>query len=174
VLLSSNTDFRYDPYNDIELLINSDNGILIKNIANKEFEFYDTGIRSLFHESIFFDIVFKDGFLYISLLNDDKEGSTVVIHYPIGKDIKYLYFDLTKSDNIHLKDIRKINFIERKYLKNIFVYHKRLQLASDAVFIEILPDGDQCLDLGKRRAIIEYRCDHTGNADIQVNIFNIT
>ena len=63
-----------------------------------------------------------------------------------------------------------INFIERKYLKNIFVYHKRLLLDSDATFVDELPNGDFCPAAnGPRKAIVEYRCDKTGNTDILVN-----
>jgi hypothetical protein len=160
-----------DYMNDVELLINSDNGILIKGVSMREFEFYDTGIRSLFQESIFLDFVFKDGVLYINVLNDDKESSTVVLHFGLGSEYKYISLDLYKSDNIQLKDIRKINFIERKYLKNIFIYHKRLLLDEGAYFIDEIPGGDFCKEADRlRKAVIEYRCDHGGNAESLVSL----
>jgi hypothetical protein len=169
-LLFSN-GLQHDHNNDTELLMNSENGILIKKITDKDFTFHDTGIRSLFQEVLFFDLIFKDGVLYINILNDDKESSSIVLHHNIGNSYNYIYFDLEKSDNIQLKDIRSINFIERKYLQNIFIYHKRLLLDKDAVFVDELPNGDFCNGVGPRKATIEYRCDSRGNVDILVRFY---
>jgi hypothetical protein len=161
-------DLKHDPAADTELLMNSDNGILIKKITDGEFEFHDTGIRSLFQESMYFDLIFKDGVLYLNILNDDKEGSSIAIHYPLGNDYKYIYIDLHQSDNIQLRDIRFINFIERKYLKSIFIYQKRLSLDKDARFTDIMDNGDYCEGVGPRKTIVEYKCDFSGNAEILV------
>jgi hypothetical protein len=155
-----------DPSNsDIEVLINSEKGILVRRIDSEEFNFYDTGIRTLFQESLFFDIILKDDKLYINI---KKDSSEIVLDYTVGT-VNQLYVDINKSDNVQIKDIRKINIIENKYLRNLFVYNIKTKLSDRSYWVEEFENGDICQQMKtNRKTRVEYRCDYSGNYDIYV------
>jgi hypothetical protein len=159
---------------DYELLLNSETGILLKRINDPDkskFEFYDTEIKSLFTESISIRIIFHNNSIYIGSIDDDKEFS-IKIKYPLqmGQSIKYLYFDMLSSNNVNIKDSRKMNFIEQKYLFSIFVYNKKLLLDENATYVEELTGGDYCSPRQTyRKTIVEYTCDKTGINDLVID-----
>ncbi len=155
---------------DIEIIINSEKGLLVKRANSDEFNFYDTGIRTLFQESLLFDIILKDDKLYINIKKDENE---IILDYTVGT-VHKLYFDLVQSDNVQIKDIRKINMIENKYLRNLFIYNIKTKLSDKSYWIEEYDNGDYCKQMDtSRKTRVEYRCDYSGNYDIYVNIFNI-
>ncbi len=168
---------KYNPENDFELLINSESGAMIKKVNGYEntqgqslIEFYDTEIRSFFQDQILIDIIIQKDAVYLSTVDDDNDSS-IKIKFPLpqGVKISHIYFDLLNSDNVYLKDIRKLNFIEQKYLVNIFFYEKRLLLTPNAYFIEEMTEGDYCPDSSTpRRSTIEYRCDRSGVYDLLI------
>ncbi len=152
--------------NDVEILINSEKGLLVKKIDSDDFNFYDTGIRTLFQEALLLDIIIKDENLYINIKKDESE---IVLDYNVGK-VRQMYFDLNKSDNIQIKDIRKINIIENKYLRNLFIYNLKTRLSNKTYWVEEFDNGDYCKAMNtNRKTNVEYRCDYSGNYDIYVN-----
>lgn len=175
--LNSFNEKKYKPENDYELVINSESGAMIKKISNYEtnngqssIEFFDTEIRSFFGEQILINIIIHKGVVYLSTVDEDKESSVKIkFILPNNLKITHLYFDLLQSDNVYLKDIRKINFVELKYLVDIFFYDKKLLLTQNANFTEEMTNGDFCPETKSyRKSVIEYRCDHSGIYDIYI------
>jgi hypothetical protein len=163
--------------NDFELLINSESGALIKKInennltSGTNIEFYDTEIRTFFQEQILIDIILHKNNIYLSSVDDDNESS-IKIKFPLPEGVKitHIYFDLNKTDNLNIKDLKKINFVEQKYLFNIYVYEKKLLLTPNSYYVETFVGGDYCKDiLSYRKTVVEYRCDKTGVYDILID-----
>lgn len=164
---------KSDIDNDFELIIDSDKGIVLKKInsqSNEDLEFFTYEIKSFFQESTYIDIIFKDNHIYINTVDDDKETS-IKLKYslPENEYIKYIYFDSTGSENVSIKDSKKINIIELKNLVNIYIYELRLNLSPQVKFIEKFENGDLCDNIGKNRTTtVEYRCDEKGMNEITI------
>lgn len=171
----NNYNYRKSNKNtDIELIIYSQTGVMIKkvnDVNNKNIQFYDTQLRTLFNDAIHIDLILKNNAIYFSTSDDNMETS-IKIKYPLdsGDVIKYIYFDIKESDNAKIKDIEKFNLVENQFLLDIFVFEKKLTLSEDAYWIEELKDGDYCDAIdSNRKTIVEYRCDKTGNSDISIS-----
>ena len=163
----------YDVDKDFELIFDSVKGIIMKKINSEnsqDIEFYTNDLKSFFQESTFVDIILKDNFIYINTVDDDGETS-IKIKYKLPENviIKYLYFDAFDSENLSIKDLKKFNFIELKYLINIYIFEIRLNLSPNVKFIEKLEGGDSCDHIGKNRtSTVEYRCDPKGINEITI------
>jgi len=160
--------------NDYQLQIDSDKGIVLKKIKsennNDDIEFFSNEIRSFFQESTYLDIILKNNHIYINTVDDDKETS-IKLKYslPEGESIKYIYLNTFNSDNISLKDMKKMNMIELKYSINIYIFEIRMRLSPDIKFIEKLEGGELCEDIGKNRTTtVEYRCDTKGINEVTI------
>ncbi len=156
--------------NDYELLINSKTGALVQKIKQNltNIEFYDVEIKSFFQDEIIIQLIFKNDSFYFSSSDDDGEAS-IKIKYALDSKIKYFYIDTVKTENMIIKEIQKINFIETKYLLSLFSYEKKIQLSENAYYVETLDNGDYCPQVQKNRvAIIEYYCDPSGVNDVLI------
>ena len=159
---------------DYELIIYSKSGALIKKVKeindNENIQFYDTSLRSLFQDSIHIDLVFKNDAIYFSTSDDDNETS-IKLKYNLEANtiIKYIYFDIKESNNVAIKNLEKINIVERQFFFDIFLFEKKLSLDEDAYWIEELKDGEYCEEIDEgRKTLVEYKCDKTGNSDISI------
>lgn len=142
----------------------------IKSNNYEDIEFFSNEIRSFFQESTYIDIILKDNHIYINTVDDDKETS-IKLKYslPDGESIKYIYLNTFDSDNVSMKDMKKINNIELKYLINIYIFEIRVRLSPEVKFVEKLENGDLCDNLAKNRtAVVEYRCDTNGINEITI------
>lgn len=157
--------------NDLEILIDSESGVLITKLNdNENLEFYDLDVRNLFHENLAVDILIKDNEIFFNSMDDDKESSIKVsFSIPENLKVKYLYLDLFATKNLNIKDILKKNFLEMKYLYNIWIYNKKRMLSEDAYYVEELTGGDYCPEINdSRKTIVEYHCDKSGWNDIVI------
>lgn len=178
MILSTNIEnFHSNTINedtDYELIIHSENGLALKKIKNlttaqeDTFQFLDLDLRTFFVESIDLEIIFLNNTIYISSNDDDYEFS-VKVHLKINSPIRFISFDSQKSNNIDLKNIKFINFVEATSIYSIYVFENRMKLGPNSTYTENQTNGDYCDDIaGNRTTIIEYSCDKSGNHDVIV------
>lgn len=160
---------------DYELIIHSENGIALRKINNigiakkDSFQFLDMDIRTFFHETSNIDIIFLNHSIYINS-NDDDFDSSIKIHIDIQENIRFISFDSMKSTHVDIKGLKLINVVENQFLHKIYVYQKLHLLGDNTTYVEEQLNGDYCEDIQTNRsAIIEYKCDKSGNYDIIVN-----
>lgn len=152
---------------DYELSIDSEEGIFLKKIRTddntsfEDIEFYTSNIKSLYSGSFSIDLILKENNIYISTVDEDGERSIKLKYkFPSMEKVHYIYFDKMKSKNLILMNSKKANFVELKYLMDIFLYEIKLRLSPKAKFVETMSNGDYCKNVEKnRKSTVEYVCD---------------
>jgi hypothetical protein len=162
--------------NDYEIIINSKNGILIKQIKNNnDMSFYTNKRMNFFNNHIECQILFINNTIYFNSqdnLNDKNSSIKLKYNLITENNLKndnqfYLILDLKQTQNIKIKSIFIKNYIEEKYLINIFFYEKLFYLNENSTFIDYFDSGDYCAAIKRNRRVkIEYKCDTSGLNDL--------
>ena len=164
--------------NDYEIIINSKNGILIKQIGNNnDMSFYTNKRMNFFNNRIECQILFINNTIYFnSQDNFNDKNSSIKLKYNLLENNKknsdnqfYLLIDLKQTQNMKIKSIFIKNFIEEKFLINIFFYEKLFYLNENSTFVDYFDSGDYCAAIKRNRRVkIEYKCDTSGLNDLVI------
>lgn len=155
--------------NDIEMIIDAQNGVLIKSVNdNENLQFYQVELKNFFSQSLLCDIIIQNDEIFFNSVDEDTESS-IKVSFKLPLQIKYMYVDQYAAKEMNIVDIIKKNFIELKFLFNIYVYNLKSRLSPGAFFSELLVGGQFCSEnQNNRTTTVEYRCDLNDWNDINI------